>query len=86
MSTYGVMRQIRQWYVERDVTDWAREATVDELLERCELLTREEAEALVERRIDILYDRGVHPMSLIQMSRVMGFDIATRWSEVRAAS
>lgn len=83
MSSYGVMKQIRQWYVDRDVTDWARDATVEELLSRCDLLTSAEAEALVARRVDVLYDQGVHPMSLIQMSRVMGFDIATRWSELR---
>ncbi|SCG77933.1 hypothetical protein [Micromonospora inositola] len=83
MSSYGVMKHLRQWYADRDTTGWLPTATAQDLLAVCDHLSEEEARALVDRRVDVLYEQGVHPMSLIQMSRLFGFDIAQRWQELR---
>lgn len=82
MSTYGVMKNLREWYADRDNAGWLKTATVQDLLAASEHLSEQEAQALVQRRVDVLYDQGVHPMSLIQMSRLFDFDIAQRWREL----
>lgn len=87
MSTYGVMRQIQQWYIDRDVSGWVATASPAELLERAEFpLTADEAAALHDRRVDLLLNAGVHAFSLVQLSRVFGFDISSRWRELGARS
>lgn len=47
-------------------------------------LSTVEAEAIVGRRIDILLDSGVHPVSLMQFARVFGFSLTERWAELAA--
>ena len=83
MSAFGVMRQAQQWYLDRDTTGWVAEASAQELLERAQYpITEEEAAAIHDRRIDLLAQAGVHAFSLIQLSRVLGFDIGSRWAEL----
>lgn len=83
MSSYTVMKHVRDWYAERDSMAWLPTATAEDLQNRCPKLSGSEAVALVDRRIDVLYDQGVHPMTLIQMSRLFAFDIGERWHELR---
>lgn len=86
MSAFGVMRQIQQWYIDRDTTTaWIATATSEELLERAQFpISPDEATAIHDRRIDSLSEAGVHAFSLIQLSRLLGFDVGERWSELSA--
>ena len=87
MSTFGVMRQVQQWYIDREQTGWVAAATPAELLAGAQFdITEDEAQALHDHRVDVFSDAGVHAFSLIQMSRVFGFDIGQRWAELGSNS
>lgn len=81
MSVYAIMNALRTWSLDPQEAAYAREASVEELSSRYGL-TADEATAVAEGRVDWLYEYGVHPMSLIQLSRVFEFSITQRWSEL----
>ena len=45
-------------------------------------LTAEETRAVLDRRLDVLHDLGVHGVTLMQFARTFGFSIADRWAEL----
>jgi hypothetical protein len=77
-----------------DVTEFMRAVTLDpDSAERARLcdadglvaefgLSAEEAKAIVDRRLDVLLDSGVHPVSLMQFARVFRFSLTERWAEL----
>lgn len=83
MSTYAIMRAMREWYIDREDARWLVGATSADIVAAADGISVDEAELLVQRRIDRLYEAGVHPMTLVQMSRLFGFDIGIRWHELR---
>ena len=81
MNGYAVMKAAREWYLNPSRGAWAREATAADLQAEAGF-TPQEAEAVASRRVDALHAMGVHPMTLIQLSRVLGFPLDERWREL----
>ncbi|MEV5848635.1 hypothetical protein AB0M32_42390 [Streptomyces sp. NPDC051985] len=81
MSSYTVMKCLHRCTIDPEAARRARTADATELAAEYGL-TPQEAVAIVEGRVDILFRAGVHPMSLVQLSRIFGFSITRRWQEL----
>lgn len=84
MTVYAVMKCLRTWTIDPGEAGIARGCSASELAERYGL-SEEEATAMVEGRVDLLNEMGVHPMSLVQLSRIFGFSITAKWEELQGA-
>lgn len=84
MSSYQIMKCLRKWTHDPVARERAQQSSAAELVAEHDL-TAEEAEAIIGGRLDWLLARDVHPMSLVQLSRIFGFPITERWQELHAA-
>jgi hypothetical protein len=80
------MKHLREWFAAGPSAAWVGGASAGELLSAFGDLTPAEAHALAGRRVDVLYGMSIHPMSIVQMSRVFGFDLKRRWRELSEES
>ncbi|MEU6646726.1 hypothetical protein ABZ863_29855 [Saccharomonospora sp. NPDC046836] len=81
MSTYQVMKLLRDWAHDPAAAQRARAATIDDLTDDYGL-NADEAKAIVDRRLDLLSELGVHPVSLVQFARAFQFSLVDRWEEL----
>lgn len=81
MTAARVTAMMRLLTLEPERAAAAREMTAERI--RAEYgLDPVEADAVVERRVDVLYRSGVHEVTLMQFARTFGFSIAERWAEL----
>lgn len=81
MSAAKVTSMMRQLTLHPEAAERARDMDRGELQDRFGL-TDAEISAIVDRRLDVLYEMGVHEVTLMQYSRTFGFSIAERWAEL----
>ncbi|KHK90361.1 hypothetical protein [Novosphingobium malaysiense] len=81
MSAYTIMKCLRECTID-PATAAAVRASDPAQLATAHDMSLDEAQAMLEGRVDLLDAMGVHPFSLIQLSRVMGFSIDARWAEL----
>lgn len=83
MSAARITAMMRLLTLDADRAAAARRAEAAELAETYRLTMRE-AQAIRDRRLDLLDELGVHGVTLMQFGRVFQFSIADRWAELKS--
>jgi hypothetical protein len=82
MSAARITAMMRLLTLDSDRAAEARRLRVPELAETYRL-TLEEAQAIHDRRLDVLHELGVHGVTMMQFARTFQFSIADRWAELK---